>query len=159
MKLPDSTSDVWQCNYSSSGSTTRQISFSQCEHLPRRTRLWPFSSAVSRTILTEPRHLPQKTLSRIFCCAHSGIFSHRSLACGVNLPLDRLDSFIFLFQFSFLSFLLYMLQQSAGVYYLQGKISQRLKADILACRLVFYQPIFIINLKLVSVFYLFRRLR
>ncbi len=57
----------------------------------------PFISAVSRRIGTEPRHLPQKTLSRIFFWTHSGIFFHRRRACGVNVSPGSIGCIIFLF--------------------------------------------------------------
>ena len=57
----------------------------------------PFISAVSRTIGTEPRHRRQKTLSSIFFCAHSGIFSHRRRASGVNGSPGSIGCIIFLF--------------------------------------------------------------
>ena len=84
--------------HSYSGSTTRQMSFPQCWHFPRRIRSLPSISAVSRRIVTEPRHLPQKTLSRIFFWAHSGIFSHRLCPSGVKVSPGWIGCIIFLFQ-------------------------------------------------------------
>ena len=86
------------CIHSSSGSTTRQILFPQFWHFPRRIRSLPSISALLRRIVTEPRHLAQKTLSRILFWAHSGIFSHRHLASGVKGSLGRISRIIFLFQ-------------------------------------------------------------
>lgn len=84
--------------HSSSGSTTRQMSFPQFLQFPRRIRSLPLISAVSRRIVTEPRHLRQKTLSRIFFCAHSGIFFHRHCASGVKVSSGWIGRTIFLFQ-------------------------------------------------------------
>jgi len=84
--------------YSSSDSTTRQMSFPHCLHLPRRTKALPFISAVSRRIVTGPRHLLHRTLSRIFFWVNSGIFLQRRRASGVNLSSGCIASTIFLFQ-------------------------------------------------------------
>jgi hypothetical protein len=83
--------------HSFSGSTTRQTSFPHCLHLPRSIKVLSFISAVSRRIVTEPRHLLQKTLSRIFFWAHSGIFFQRSRACGVNVFSGWIGCSIFTF--------------------------------------------------------------
>jgi hypothetical protein len=70
--------------YSFSGSTRRQMSFPQCRHLPLRISASCFISAFSRTMGTEPKHLPQNTLERILRCAHSGISFQRFWASGVK---------------------------------------------------------------------------
>ncbi len=80
--------------HSGSGSTTLQTFPPQSLHLPRRTRSSPIISAVSRTIVTDPRHRPHQTLSRAFSLAHRGILSHRCAASGANKSMGQVGFII-----------------------------------------------------------------